>query len=167
MSSPFRAGDVVHYTPAQHHCREGIAIAHDRYGKVVLLDTFWNCGGDQHALDTNEVLSAELIFNLGDYRELDQYNRASPVMWAKYAPADRQVITSQHGLTRRWFIRHGASEDWPTQIENARRELEQRELDAASAQRQVEWAREYLAKVITAATEAAPTQEGRSVCGLT
>lgn len=154
MEHAFRPGDVVSYNPAQHHCREGTAIAYERQGKVVLLDTFWGGSGDRHMVTGDELSTAELQFSLHDYDELDPYSRSSPSAWAKYAPGDRQVVTSQHGLQKRWFIRKGAAEDWPTQIDNARRELEERENEADSAQRRVEWARQDLAAVIAAAEAA-------------
>lgn len=129
MAHEYRPGDVVRYDPAEHHCREGMAIAYERHGNVVLLDTFWDGYGDRHMLTADERDTAQLSFNLNDYDELDQYNRSSPGNWGKYAPDDRRTITSQHGLRKRWFIRQGATEHWPTQIDNARKEVATRESD--------------------------------------
>lgn len=157
MEHEFRPGDVVRYDLTERHCREGMAIAYERHGKVILLDTFWGGYGDRHMLTDDEIATAELIFNVNDYDELDEYSRSSPAAWSKYAPADRQLITSQHGLQKRWFTRKGAVEDWPTQIDNARSELEERESEAASASRRVEWARNDLASVIAAAEAARVT----------
>lgn len=150
----FAPGDVVRYRPSQHHCREGMAIAEERSGRIMLFDTFWASSGDRHVLTHDEIATAELEFRISDYDELDQSHRSMSGVWKKYAPADRQTITSQHGLQHRYFIRKGAAEDWPTQIDNARQELEEREREADSAQRRVEWAREDLAKVIASAESA-------------
>lgn len=152
----FHPGDVVRYTPAQYHCREGIAIGHQRRGITVLLDTFWDCGGDQHCLTHEEATTARLLFRLSDYDELDRYSHGVASQWEKYAPADRQVITSQHGLRKRWFIRKGATENMATQIANARREVAKREGEVESAQRRLEWAREDLNRLraAEAATDA-------------
>lgn len=147
------AGDVVHYTPTDRWCREGIAIALWRDGRVVLLDTFWGSSGDQHRVTAEEAATAELMFNLADYDELDRYSHQSPDTWAKYAPADRKLITQQHGCQKRWFIRNGAKPDWATQIDNARAEVAKRESAAESALRAVEWAREDLARVLVAAAD--------------
>jgi hypothetical protein len=158
MEHGFKPGDVVRYNPAQHHCREGIAIAYERGNKVVLLDTFWGGYDDRHMPHADELADAELQFNINDYDELAEYSHSSRGQWEKYAPDDREVITSQHGLQRRYFVRKGACEHWPTQIDNARSKLEECESEAASAQRSVEYAQEFLARVIA---EAEAAQAGR------
>lgn len=120
----FKAGDVVRYetlTMPSRHCREGWAIARTRDDdSVYLLDTFWG-SGDTHVLTDEEIATAELMFNLADYDELDRYrSHESRAKWETYRPADRETVTSQHGLQVRWFIRKGAQPDLATQIDNAR-----------------------------------------------
>lgn len=150
------AGDVVRYTPESTWCREGIAIAQDYArpnGRLVLLDTYWG-SAEPRPLTDAEADTAELMFKLADYDELDRYSHESPSRWDKHAPADRQIITHQHGLQRRWFIRKGAQPDWATQIDNARRSVAEREDEADRARRAVEWATEELTRVIAAAEAA-------------
>lgn len=151
------AGDVVRYTPENTWCREGIAIAQDHVrpnGRLVLLDTYW--GSTEPGMLTDaEADTAELMFNLADYDELYRYSSyASRSQWETYAPADRQIITHQHGLQRRWFIRKGARPDWATQIDNARQKVADREAEADRARRAVEWANEDLTRVIADAEAA-------------
>lgn len=150
-------GDVVRYTPRTTWCREGIAIAQDHArlnGRLVLLDTYWG-STEPGMLTDDEADTAELMFNLADYDELDRYSiHASRSQWETYAPADRQIITHQHGLQRRWFIRKGAQPDWATQIDNARRSVAEREDEADRARRAVDWATEELTRLIAAAEAA-------------
>lgn len=162
----FRPNDVVRYRPSEHHCREGIAIAKDYGSGVVLVDTFWQSGSQHdHVLTENEVATIELIFNTDDYDELDRYNSSSERLWNRYATSDRQVVTSQHGLQMRWFIRKGAFPDWNTQIANAREAVADYERRIESMRSALEWARRDLADVLAAAeTAQAPscgTDDGR------
>lgn len=133
--SDWKPGDVVAYKSERRDrwCREGLAIATQwRSGKVVLVDTFWATMSDAHVLTTAEEASAELRFNVADYDELPY--RADD-QWRSYAQEDRALITSQHGLQRRLFVRKGATEDLPTKIENARQAL----ASAEEEQRRSEW----------------------------
>lgn len=117
----FKPGDVVRYetlTMPSRHCREGQAIAEEWKGRIVLLDTFWG-SSDRHVLTDDEIDTAELVFNLKGYDELDRYSHESPAKWKRFKPVDRETVTSQHGLQIRWFVRKGATPDLQTQIENA------------------------------------------------
>lgn len=117
LKTAFKPGDVVRYDVEDRHCREGMAIAEARLDGVVLFDTYWRTPGDRHLLTFDELATAEVVFNLDDYVELTE--RQSVDRWEMYKPADRERITSQHGLVVRWFIREGAEPDLQTQIENA------------------------------------------------
>ncbi|MET0993139.1 MAG: hypothetical protein ABWY20_03235 [Mycobacterium sp.] len=135
------AGDVYTYSPKQHHCMEGLAIENER-GKII--DWFWS--GD---VVGNQVVSPDaedltLIANLGDYEMTPRDGRESN---EDYAPDDRLVIHSQHGLQRTHYIRKGAKPDLSTKIENARERLEDAEYKARSARHAVEWARDALAEL--------------------
>lgn len=134
----FKPGDVVRYETPGHrstHCREGMAIAEARLDGVVLFDTYWGTPGDRHLLTYEELGTAELVFNLADYDELDRYQHSSPARWKTYKPEDRETVTSQHGLQVRWFVRKDAEPDLATQIENAREVL----ADAESKLESAEW----------------------------
>ncbi|WP_074346609.1 hypothetical protein [Mycobacteroides abscessus] len=156
--SRFRLNDVVRYRPSEHHCRESVAIATDRGGNIVLVDTFWQSGGqDDHVLTESEIATIELVFNTDDYDELDRYASSSEGLWNKYATSDRQVVTSQHGSQMRWFIRKGAFPDWDTQIANARKVVADCERGLESMRRSLEWARRDLAEVMAAAATARAT----------
>ncbi|SHX96547.1 Uncharacterised protein [Mycobacteroides abscessus subsp. abscessus] len=151
--STFRPDDVVRYRPSAHHCQEGVAIAKDCGGSVVLVDTFWQSAShDDHVLTASEIASAELVFNMEGYDELDRYISSSEQLWNKYAATDRQVVTSQHGLQKRWFIRKGARPDWNTQIDNARQVVAGYERELEAVRSHLEWARRDLADMLAAAT---------------
>lgn len=140
-----RAGDVVTYTPdpSRHDprwCREGVAIAEDQPTGLVLLDTYWQGGGDHHRLIPAEVETAVLMFSMGDYTELDRNRGGVRGEWETYADDDRQVISSQHRLQFRYFVRTGAQPDRATQVGNARAKLDAAHEELASAARRVEWA---------------------------
>jgi hypothetical protein len=137
------AGDVYTYTPARHHCTEGLAIEDER-GR--LFDWYWGSSRDS-MLDkvvSSDAEDLEFIANLGDYDLTPRDGRESN---RDYAPEDRLVIHSQHGLQRTYYVRKGATPDLSTKIENAREKLRDAESAARSAQFQVDWAREELAKL--------------------
>lgn len=139
--SDFIDGDVISYTPTDgRHCREGMAVVgrHPLSDFQRAIDTFWGSSGDQHILTNAELLTAELIFNVADYDEIDINSRhIAEAKWNTYATDDRQLITSQHGLQKRWFIRKGAEPSWDQQIINAREELDKALRESDSAVRNV------------------------------
>lgn len=136
------AGDVYTYTPERHHCTEGLAIENERGD---LIDWFWAGSGDS-MLDksvSRDAAGLELIANLNDYEMTPRDGRESN---RDYAPKDRLVITSQHGLQRTHYIRKGAKPDLTTRITNAKTRLERADYELASAQRTVERAQDELAQ---------------------
>lgn len=149
----FNPGDVVRYetlTRPDRWCREGTAIAVKQGGVVRLLDTYWCLGTETHVLTTDEAATAEFRFNLNDYDELDVYDRGAPAKWERYAEADREVVTEQHGHRRRWFVRKGAVEDRETIVANAAATVDKRERELEVAQDRLAWARQELAAATTA-----------------
>jgi hypothetical protein len=148
MTAPLKPGDVLHYRPSQHHCREGVALVVD--GRLA-RDTYWGLspGHDSHALTEAELDTATVCFNTYDYELLDGNQRhASRGKWETYHPDDRGRITSQQGLQEALFIRRGAKPDLDTQIANARAEVKKAEEEVRSAQRRLEWRLEDLAKLL-------------------
>lgn len=156
-----RAGDVVTYVSERpdRWCRENMAVAAvDSFGVLRLWDTYWSMTDrsmDAHVLTKDEADSVRPLFNLADYETV-----TTTWEWERYAPADRQVVTSQHGLTRVLYVRKGAVPDLATQLGNARDRLSAAEAQLASAQHKVEFARRDLADLEAAAaaqdTAAAP-----------
>jgi hypothetical protein len=144
--SEYLPGTVVRYQPERgdRWCREGTAIVQDN---GALLDTYWGSGGEAHRLTAAELATAEVLFRLSDYDELDRYKRGSADVWKTYHQNDRQRVTSQHGLQARWFVRKGAQSDHATRVENAREALREAEHEASSAERRVAWRREELAQL--------------------
>jgi hypothetical protein len=138
--------DVYRYRPQQHHCREGIAVENDR---GVLIDTFW---GLDSSLGLDQIVGRdqrlERLGNLDDYVRI---GRSAEHPFEDYAPADRLVVPSQHGLQRALFVRRGAQPDHATRVANARRQLEDDVAAAESAQHRVERARAELARLEAAA----------------
>lgn len=141
VSRAFQPGDVLTYSPADRWCREGMAVVNDA---GIAFDTFWASAGDAYRLGEADLRSAEFLFNIGNYRELDRHERYT---FSRFAPEDRATITSQHGLQRRLFVRHGAVEDRETIIENARQKVREAEEARDAAERQVTYARESLARI--------------------
>ncbi|PKQ59750.1 hypothetical protein B5566_02600 [Mycobacterium sp. MHSD3] len=126
-----------------------------------MLDTYWGASEPTELSDT-EAATAEFMFKLADYDELDRHSHSAKATWEKYAPADRQVITHQHGLQHRWFIRKGASPDWATQLSNAQGVVDAYEYELGCAQRRLQWARDDLANVLEAAAAAGHVSEPQS-----
>lgn len=129
--SELRENDVVRYEPKDRWCHEGTAVATRRSdGEIVLFDTYWQFSGQRLVKpDTWEVL-----FNLDDYDSVRDGWR-----WEKYAPEDRQVVTSQHGLQRQYLVRKGAVESRDQIIANARTRLAEAEEKLRSAT----WSRDF------------------------
>jgi hypothetical protein len=137
-------GTVVRYDSERLDgwCREGMAVA-DAQGTFV--DTYWSVGvGDDHVLTASEAATAQTLFHLAAYRELLDAERHS---WHSYHPDDRQVITSQHGLVVRYFVRIGAAPDHGTRVENAREAVLEAAEQVESAQRALTYRREELARL--------------------
>lgn len=154
---------VYSYQPddGARHCRDGVAVDSrfegrrpeypPRNGETYppLIDTYWGgMGQDSHVLTPTERVTAVLLFDTGNYDELDQHKRASREWWMKHKPEDRRYIPSQHGLILRYFLRKGAGPDRATMIQNAREALEKAESEARSAQSRVEYARTRLTEVM-------------------
>lgn len=140
--SALQEGAVVRYQPdpSRHSptwCREGTAVINDQ---GAAFDTYWGSGSDSHRLTSDELATAEVLFLLEDFDELDRHAHGTKDKWETYHPDDRRLITSQHGLQRRYFIRKGADPSLTTQIDNARRRLDEAHEELASAARRVEWA---------------------------
>lgn len=130
MTLTLREGDVYRYEPETSWCREGMATVEVRRdGSTQLVDTYWRSTSDAHVLRDAELATAELLFNTADYRELDRYEQ-----FEDFRPEDRQVITSQHGLRVRRFVKQGTEKDLRTMITNAEEAVEeaQRELNSAT-----------------------------------
>lgn len=137
-------GDVYTYTPKQHHCHEGLAIEDERGN---LIDWFWGSSRDSmlDKLVGRDAEDLKLIANLGDYDLTPRDGRESN---REYAPEDRLVITSQHGLQRTYYIRKGAEPDRATKIANARHRIEKAQSELRAAEFQVEWARKELSVLV-------------------
>lgn len=143
----FEPGDVLDYIPSDgHHCREGTALVNER---GVAVDTFWDSGSGAHVLNDTELATAGLRFRLADYHEIGKshWDRGHKETWLTYAPADRQIITAQHGLQSTLYVRNGAEPDLDTQIANAREAVQEAESAVGSAQARLGWRREDLAKL--------------------
>ena len=134
---------VYDYESSERHCREGVAIERE---PGQFFDTFWASGQDAHRLTADEAATAVLSFDTDNFDELDKYGRAARHSeWEQYAPKDCALITSQHGLQTRYFVRRGAVPDLGTQIENATHNVFDAEADLRSAKRGLESAKKILA----------------------
>lgn len=126
--SELREGDVLRYTPATQHCREGVAIVVDlRGGLLDSYDTYWNTA--RVWVSDTELKTATVTFNLHDYRLA-----ASKEEWLSFAPADRTTISHQHGTQVELYVRTEAQPDLHTEIANATDAVRQAELDVTAAQ---------------------------------
>lgn len=126
-STTFREGDVVRYSPEKSWCRERFAIATERRGSVVLVDTYWGLAGyDRAVLTANEAASAELSFNLAEVTKVTGATEfVRRTKWERYAEADQFVVTSQHGLTVTYFVRSGAEQSRAAELEQQRTAVEE------------------------------------------
>lgn len=141
------AGTVIKYSPAERFdrfwCREGMAIAEERAdGSVFFADTYWGSGMDRHILSDAEVATAEVLFRLDDYRLVDRNET-----WDDFAPDDRQVITSQHRLQQKLYVRIGSTPDLDTKLENARAKVRAAEEGVEAAKHQLKWAQHDLGEI--------------------
>jgi hypothetical protein len=94
-------GDVLRYRPAEHHCREGMAVV-DEHGRA--WDTFWD--SERHHLTADERATAKVVGNLADFEHLGSdactgNRREHESKWETYAPADRLAISHQHNFQYR------------------------------------------------------------------
>lgn len=137
------AGDVYTYRPKQHHCTEGLAIEDER-GR--LYDWYWGSSRDSmlDKIVPGDAENLTLVANLSDYELTARDGLESN---KDYAPADRLVITSQHGYQRTYYIRKGATPDLSTKIANARARLEEAESKLRSAESSVKWAQKELSQL--------------------
>lgn len=143
----FRPGDVVRYDVAgSRHCREGMAIAN---AGGVLIDTYWSSGNDR--LTPTEVATARLVFNIEEFDEIGKHHFPR---FEDFAREDRAVITSQHGLRVRRFLRRGAEPSLLTKIENAEARLVEAVRERDSAQWRVEAAERDLADLTSVRDDA-------------
>lgn len=137
-----REGDVLKYTPATDWCNEGLAMVHRSVISptgFVVIDTYWQTGlspdfTDGHRLSDEEMAGAEVLFNVSDYSVLAKgpncYTEKVSEEWHRYAPEDRERVTSQHGLSVVYLVKKGAERSHrahanrlKARIEGARREL--------------------------------------------
>ncbi|MBN9214751.1 MAG: hypothetical protein J0J04_08045 [Microbacterium sp.] len=138
MATKIRPGDVVHYDPSQHHCREGVAVAIN-FGPangVVLVDTYWlssvdkitgeNIDWDAHRLTAAEADTAVHQFTLTGLRPA-----ASGEQTSVYEPEHVFVVPSQHGHVKKWFVH-------PDAARSNRVILERQRAAVAAAQQKVE-----------------------------
>ena len=141
----FKAGDVVRYDSElpDRWCREETAIVEDRNTRLIFVDTYWGSMFDSHILTLSEIDTAEVMFNLSNFREVARY-----APWLDYHPDDRAAITSQHGLQRRRFVRIGAEPDQDTCIENAREAVRDAENKVNAATSDLVSVRAFLACAI-------------------
>jgi hypothetical protein len=138
MTQPtLKPGDVVRYEPDNRWTKEGLAVAEARGERVILFDTFWGNSDRTHV----EPAEFEVLFNLADY------DVRSAGEWERHHPNDRRVITHQHGLQRRYYVRKGAAEHLPTQVANARERVAEAEEKMRSAQWSLSGARRDLAAI--------------------
>ncbi|WP_159599975.1 hypothetical protein [Agromyces humi] len=141
----FGDGDVLDYEPDRFHCREGIAVIENlpsREGvegrmtrENFVVDTFWG-SGDDHILSEDELATATVRFNIHDFRKIEPDER-----FADFSKDDRATLTRQHGNIVSRYIRIGAVPDLATMLENALREVVEREADMEHAASRLESAR--------------------------
>ena len=119
VNGKFGLGDVVDYEREREWCREGVAVVRERQdGLLVLADTYWQGGSGTHVLTSAEVATATLRFNVNDYRELAHHENRESIPREHW-----QDIPSQHGLSRRRFVRVDSGPTWEQKHANARQDI--------------------------------------------
>jgi hypothetical protein len=149
MSADYAPGTVK---PADRHdpywCREGMAVAEKRAdGTVFFADTYWGGGMDRHILTDAEIATADVLFHLDRFRLVERGET-----WDDFAEADRQLITSQHRLQNKKYVRIGAQPDHETKVENAQEKVREAIDAVESAKRSLHWAERDLAELSDEAT---------------
>ena len=153
-----RVGDVFTYTPdidwtgrPTHHCREAWAIVVEGRNYSMTIDTFWGTLSDAHILTDPELATLSFEFNTDGYDELE-HRRGVYMTWEQYNPFQREIIPSQHGLQRRYFVAKGAVPDTETLIENARAKVEKAESELRSAEYSLTMAKRDLDELLVSAS---------------
>lgn len=106
------------------------------------VDTYWSPDGcqDAHVLRPGELETAVLLFNIQDYERVEGRET-----WEQYNHADRERITSVHGMREALFVRHGARPCIETQVARAREDFESAGAAVRAAAGRLAVARERLA----------------------
>lgn len=150
MRTELRAGDVLTYESErdENWCREGVAVVRKGAGKkLIAVDTYWvtsifssSSSPDDHVLTDAELDTASVSFNLDDFEKAS----AQDVSYLDYAPADRAVVTSQHGLQKTLLIRKGAKPSGSAIVRKHMDRVRQARQNLESAQRRLAWAEDDL-----------------------
>lgn len=136
-----REGDVLKWTPANRHAHEGTAVVHRRDdGTLYAVDTFWGSGSGNHVLRAFEIATATVEWNKHSFRQADGRRET----WSDYAPGDRRIIPSQHGLQATYWLRPDATPDHATMLAKAEERLARAQDELRSAQHRVEFAKRDL-----------------------
>lgn len=109
---PFRAGDVLNYTPKHRHARSHAAVVETigPWADLVAFDIYWSA--DRTRLTGAELETATVRFNLDDFEEVQLQ-----VELQDFHPDDRNELYNPNGRTR-YFRRKGAVPDLGTQLSN-------------------------------------------------
>lgn len=142
-----RAGDVLIYKSERDNnwCREGMAIVRKAAGKLIAVDTYWttslsSVSPDDHVLTDTELDTASVSFNLDDFEKAS----AQDVSYLDYAPADRAVVTSQHGLQKTLLVRKGATPSGPAIVRKHVDRVREARQNLESARRRLAWLEDEL-----------------------
>lgn len=149
MSTELRAGDVLTYKSERdgNWCREGMAVVHEVAGRLIAVDTYWatsvlsrSVSPDCHVLTDAELDTASVSFNLADF----EVTNAQHGSYLDYAPADRAVVTSQHGLQKTLLVRKGAKPSGSAIVRKHVDRVREARQNLESAQRRLLWAEDDL-----------------------
>lgn len=149
MSTELRAGDVLTYEPErdENWCREGMAVVREVAGRLFAVDTYWvtsifssASSLDDHVLTDAELDTASVSFNLDDF----EVTNAQHGSYLDYAPADRAVVTSQHGLRKTLLVRKGAKPSGSAIVRKHVDRVREARQNLESAQRRLLWAEDDL-----------------------
>lgn len=156
-AADLRPGDVLRYDSADGtHCREGIAVAHEVRGTLMLLDTYWACSGadltgterwtfwsDAHRLTPTEQATAEHQFNLGDFRPAERNEDVGA-----YDSSSVVCVSAQHNLTRHYFVRPDAKRSDSAILERQRNVVERARRELLAAQQHLDQERVELRRLL-------------------
>ncbi|WP_028245383.1 hypothetical protein [Pseudoclavibacter soli] len=147
MTDQLIPGAYYRYTPKDRHCREGIACAHTYRdtGEAYLVDTFWGAEGDPSlsCINEHEAKTAQLFFDPDAGWHIPTHDEDT----SEFESSDIRVVTWQHGLRSMTFVRDGATASDRVRVENAVAAVEQARAALSSAQSQLKWAEDDLARL--------------------
>ena len=132
----FKRSGVWYEHGDNYHCKDQQAITfkHNN-GEIWLRDTYWS--SEPFLITPEKLKNIDLIFkyDLNDFNEINyyEYTRKSN----EYEPSDLLFLRCQAGYSNRYFIKKDARVSLSHKILKVQEELDRKQSDLASIERQI------------------------------